>query len=294
MDDRLTLHWSPWYLLWGAGANRAIPTQPGLYRVRRIGLDGVDYIGQTGIAGRGLRGRLGMLLGVYAAEMPYADPHTAAPALWALRHATGCDFEASVAVAEGTAQWRKGLEALAIALYRQERGESPTVEFGRVPAGHRGSSGNNARLVAAGKRVRGGPTVEATVRNLRASRPPARSAGTPRARPGAATGGLLGSRWSWWLAVSRHEGSIGCGRPKQRASSIIGQGLIGRRVATHLAKSRTSEQTQGAIFAARESLQASWVAADQYAAHQLLELESDLIAAHLLATGEVPAAQFLG
>jgi hypothetical protein len=33
---------------------------------------------------------------------------------------------------------------------------------------------------------------------------------------------------------------------------------------------------------------------DDWLDHQRLELENDLIAAHLLTTGQVPAAQFLG
>src|SRR5436190_5983999 len=52
------------------------------------------------------------------------------PALWALRHSTNCDFEVSVVAISGNAPWRKGLEALAIGLYRQQHGRSPTVNFG--------------------------------------------------------------------------------------------------------------------------------------------------------------------
>jgi hypothetical protein len=37
------------------------------------------------------------------------------------------------------------LEALAIALYRQAHGRSPTVEFGRMPPGYRASSSYNRR-----------------------------------------------------------------------------------------------------------------------------------------------------
>ncbi|MDQ3656690.1 MAG: hypothetical protein M3457_16650 [Chloroflexota bacterium] len=96
-----------------------------------MGRTDLDYIGQTGTR---LGQRLGMLAGALADEMPYRDPHTAAPALWALRHAERCSFDVSVAVVEGTTPWRKGLEALAIGLYRQEHGRSPTVEFGRIPS----------------------------------------------------------------------------------------------------------------------------------------------------------------
>lgn len=150
--------WTDWVPLLGAGRDRSIPSGPGLYRVRRVGSSGLDYIGQ---AGRSLRGRLGMLAGVHRSEMPYRDPHTAAPALWAIRHCEGCEFEASVTLVPGSVVKRKALEAVAITLYRVETGRSPTFNFGRMPPGYRASSANNARLVAAGGRVRGGPEPRA-------------------------------------------------------------------------------------------------------------------------------------
>src|SRR5690349_19797491 len=106
-----------------------------------------------------LRRRLAMLVGVYRAEMPYRDPHTAAPALWALGDALGGSFEASVVPVPGATRYRQGLEALALALYRQKYNRSPTVNFGRILRGYRLSSHNSAKLVAAGKRLRGGPST---------------------------------------------------------------------------------------------------------------------------------------
>ena len=141
--------WSAWQDLRGAGRDRRIPAGPGLYCIRRAGGEpGLDYVGQTG---RSLPGRLGQFGGVYRAQMPYRDPHTAAPALWALRHRDGCDFEVAVIEAPGTAAERKALEAAAITLYRLGSGRSPAASFGRMPAGYRISSGNNARLAAAGR-----------------------------------------------------------------------------------------------------------------------------------------------
>ena len=92
------IEWTEWLPLQALKA-RQISDGPGLYRIRRIGQERWDYLGQTGM---GLRRRLSMLRGVYAPEMPYSDPHTAAPALWAIRHQSGCDFEFSVARIEGT------------------------------------------------------------------------------------------------------------------------------------------------------------------------------------------------
>jgi hypothetical protein len=58
--------------------------EPGLYRIRRRGREDLDYLGQTGLT---LRQRVVMLRGVFGDVMPYRDPHTAGPGLWALRQA---------------------------------------------------------------------------------------------------------------------------------------------------------------------------------------------------------------
>ena len=126
--------WTPWQPFENCWKGALIPATPGLYRIRRVGFTGLDYIGQTGTT---LKQRLGMLKGIFDLEMPYRAPHTAAPALWALRHNLNCDFEVSVLPFHGSKQEREGLEALAIALYRQEFKESPTVSFGRIVTGYK-------------------------------------------------------------------------------------------------------------------------------------------------------------
>jgi len=77
-----------------------------------------------------------------------------------VRPYTGERYEASVAPVTGTTARRKGMECVAIALYRQQAGQSPTFNFGRMLAGFSKSSGNNARLVRLGRRFRGGPVTE--------------------------------------------------------------------------------------------------------------------------------------
>jgi hypothetical protein len=62
-----------------------------------MGRGDVDYIGQTGMGTMTIRKRLRMLRGVYGELMPYRDPHTAGPALWALYHQTGEDSVAAPA-----------------------------------------------------------------------------------------------------------------------------------------------------------------------------------------------------
>jgi hypothetical protein len=83
---------------------------PGLFRIRRIGRDDLDHIGQTGMGTMTLRKRRGMPRGVYGELMPYRDPHTAGPAVWTLYQRIGEEFEVSVVPVEGSTQWRKGIE----------------------------------------------------------------------------------------------------------------------------------------------------------------------------------------
>lgn len=57
---------------------------------------GADYLVYVGQTGRSLRERLSSLRRhELSPEMPFNDPHTAAPLLWALRHAEYVNFECS-------------------------------------------------------------------------------------------------------------------------------------------------------------------------------------------------------
>ena len=59
-------------------ASGSCPATAGLYRVRAVDDALLAYVGQTG---RSLRERVSALRGAFGREMPYRDPHTAAPAL---------------------------------------------------------------------------------------------------------------------------------------------------------------------------------------------------------------------
>lgn len=293
VDPHSLLSWTPWRPLMGISRDPEIPGAPGLYGIRRVGRDDLDYIGQTS---RSLRQRLGMLQGAYLDEMPYRDPHTAAPAPWALRHATRCEFEVSVAQVEGSTPWRKGVEAVAIARYRYEHERSPTIQFGRMPIGYRRSSMSNARAVDAGKRFKGGPNDALHASHEPGIAPLGRCDGNPQ-------GSQWGShQWTAWMPLP--ELSVAA---KDRGSGLyrlrgvdpgsllyIGQGLIPARLLAHLAKTRMPNDAQGSLFIAQSLLECSWVINDAWQPHQRLELENDLIAAHVLETGTIPAAQFLG
>lgn len=293
-ERRLGIEWSSAVELELAVKGISVPSEPGLYRVRRVGLDGWDYIGQTGARSMNLRKRMTMLKGVFETEMPYRDPHTGGPALWSLRHQSQASFEAEFCPVQGSTQVRKGLEAVAIAVHRQEFHRSPTFNFGRMPAGYRMSSGNNARLVAAGRRFRGGPTSETTTSH---------AAGIPPLGPldhACISETWCGHHWTRWRSLTEETLTVlvaaaGLYRIKGRDGDLvyIGEGEIKQRLRAHAAKLRTGT-VQGQALAGAVPLEFSSVANSRWERHQRLELETDLIAAHVLAVGTPPEAQFLG
>lgn len=160
-DTWCGLKWSGWVPLSNEHNElKKIPTIPGLYRIRPIGKDFLIYIGQTG---RSLRGRMGELRAYTrsSTEMPYNDPHTAAPSLWAWRDAEGWEFECSVAPAEyeevpktDSRQMREGLECYLLWQYRLEKGESTYCNFGRFH--HRYFKSSNRKSGRRGGRFPGG------------------------------------------------------------------------------------------------------------------------------------------
>lgn len=288
--------WSPWQPLFEAWKGDKLPNKPGLYRIRRIGFEGVDYIGQTGSGTMTIKKRMGMLRGVWKKEMPYRDPHTAGPALWALRRKYRVELEVSVAVVEDTTPNRKGLEALAIALYRQKSGMSPTINFGRMPLGYVMSSVNNRRLVEAGKRFRGGVSTEITQNHEAGLAPFGPLNGDIHALD------WCGFSWSTWMSLDEvvallSKEASGLYRIAGTVHSsllYIGEGKIVSRILAHDKKRNQKEHKQGCIFSTYSPLRISYIENNIWKRHHRLELENDLIAAHVLNIESIPIAQFQG
>jgi hypothetical protein len=292
--DRLGIRWGAPVRLETAVRGQDVPSMPGLYRIRRVGLRWWDYIGQTGTGQMTLHKRMAMLRGVYLPDMPYRDPHTAGPGLWALRQSGTQPFEAEFCPVEGTTPWRKGLEAVSIAVHRQEHGKSPTLNFGRMPAGFRMSSGNNARLVAAGRRFRGGPDETVTESHEPGVPPIGRLEGD------STSGSWCGHAWACWMSMGTKatqtlDSQDGLYRIRGSDERLvyIGEGAIRSRLLAHLAKLNASAP-QGQALRAATPLSFSAVANSSWRRHQRLELETDLIGAYVLANHEPPAAQFIG
>jgi hypothetical protein len=138
--DWLDLGWSEWKSL-AADSFSEVPKEPGLYRIRHQ-IEDRDHLEYTGESGDTRRRIQSLARGTYAEEMPYRDPHTAAPCIWAVRDDVGSALEVSHTTppkAEDE-QHRKGIEAALIALHRRETNRSPTANFGRIIDGYRQSS----------------------------------------------------------------------------------------------------------------------------------------------------------
>jgi hypothetical protein len=290
------LSWSPWIPHYGCWSSDLIPNTAGLYRIRRVNGLYLDYIGQSGGGANTLRKRMGALSGVYREEMPYTDPHTAAPALWALRSSLGVDFEVSVANVSCSDQIRKGLETMVIALYRQEHGCSPTANFGRIPVGFRKSSGVSRKLAAAGRQIRGGKSESQEPHHAPSVPPIALLGGDPQSLQ------WSGHKWSDWQSISpTHNnplaGAAGLYRIRDATKPgllYIGEGQVASRLADHVKMSKLCDNRKGKIFAEAEQLEASWVLNHAWLPNQRLELECDLIGAYVLTSADVPQAQFGG
>jgi hypothetical protein len=279
------LVWSPWVPLEGAGRDARFPRLPGLYRIRSVQTGRILYIGQTG---RTLKERMGALKGVYGEVMPYSDPHTAGPALWAHRTEFGETFEVSVAVLDVDRADRMGREALEVTKQRIIDGCSPAYNFGRMPRGWVKSSGNNRRLVEAGRRFRGYRLSDEEIAAL----PPDESVAPPASLEGDPRGAdWMGLAWRTADVASPGRDDVGVYRivssPWGRLD-YLGQGLIAARWRTHAAGWAHGLAAEGGVRAP-----SGWAVLG-LAPRQLLEVENDLIASHMTVFGRPPRVQFGG
>jgi hypothetical protein len=269
--------WTPFVPFGSPALTRSLPSDPGLYRVRVAGRDELAYVGQTG---RDVKQRAAALArGTLAAEMPWNDPHTAAPKLWSYRHAEGLAYEASGAACALADNDRIGTECYLVWRYRLEAGRSPLCNFGRLhprytTARNRGTGVRGRRLDDGEPDNGGGASLPGLV---------------PRGTPGAAD--WMGLAWSPVAPLTA--AAVGASVPAGSAGlyqlvgpsgdvAYIGQSAgLRARLVTH-ARSGLVE-VYGFSFT---------VVDPPPTGAQLLELESDLIAAHVAQTGHAPALQF--
>jgi hypothetical protein len=215
--------------------------------------------------------------------MPYRDPHTAAPCLWAIQDDVGSTLEVSHTTppkAEDE-QHRKGLEAALIALHGRETNRSPTANFGRIIDGYKQSSYSYNEPPYKGGRLESGEE-----------------------EPNAASGVEPPDWQNWHDSLDRDWMNLDWSEPYRLAERLdadppdvgvyriwyegqdstlayIGESSnIPSRLYSH-------KQTFGedALFAYAER-------SDLDASHKRKEIETDYIGAYYLAVGDAPIAQF--
>jgi len=105
------------------------PKNPGFYRVKADKYKHLIYIGQTG---RNLRDRLRFLVqNTYKKDMPYTDPHTAAPNLWVYRIENKFEYEVSVFSKDLDYPNRQAFEDMLLWIHRTISSESTLCNYGR-------------------------------------------------------------------------------------------------------------------------------------------------------------------
>ena len=135
-----SLPWTPWVPFSADKEEfRIIPREPGLYRIRPNNKDFLMYIGETK---RPLHQRLHELRHTLrrSERMPWSEPMTEAPSLWAWQHAEGFSYECSAAPLDASAATRRAMESFLLYRYRQEHGESTLCNFGRFHPRYRKST----------------------------------------------------------------------------------------------------------------------------------------------------------
>lgn len=122
--DRLKLEWSEWISLKDKNALKDIPSTSGLYRIRFGNQERLKYIGES----KNLHSRLRTHASCYRKTQPDNWP---ASRLWELRQECESAVEVSYSVLDENTRKRRSMEAALIALYRREKEESPTCNFGK-------------------------------------------------------------------------------------------------------------------------------------------------------------------
>ena len=83
---------------------------------------------------------------------------------------------------------------------------------------------------------------------------------------------------------------------RQRAMDLlyVGEGKIRDRIRAHLKKAALPDHPQAQAFADPEGVEVSFVIRPDLLRHHRLEIENDMIGAHVLEFDRAPGGQFLG
>jgi len=148
------IKWSDWMSLFPTRDLSVVPQEPGIYLVSHEELSGIQYVGHSRTDLRNRIRRMGYEID--SKEMPFRDPHTAAPRLWAIANEYDVDFQVCWASIDrisedetpssltstrtigelATVNELVGLKAAYLAGYRFVSRQSPTANFGYMLPGY--------------------------------------------------------------------------------------------------------------------------------------------------------------
>ncbi len=268
------LKWSPWISFTDQEGFKVIPNEPGFYRVRALGRDELFYIGQTG---RTLRERVrGLIRNTMQDDMPYNDPHTAGPSLWAWRDAEDLTFEASCSTSALGIRERKGCEDYLLWKYHLEKGESTLCNHGRFHPLYEKSKNRSSGFI-------GGRLKDGLIKSDRGnSLKPLKRVGISHEL------GWMGLDWIYGgdlLQLSSFNVPVGKG-----LYLICGEGLLYIGQSANL-RNRLKAHRKKDWGVGEASLRYHQML-DETLPHQLKEYESNLIGAYYEETGSIPKYQY--
>lgn len=276
-DDWCNLKWTPWVRFGDKRNMKLIPKNAGLYRVKPVGMKRLAYIGQTG---RDLRERLSDLINnTLKREMPFNDPHTAAPSLWAWKDAEGMEFECSAAAITIDKREREGMECYLLWQYRLEYGQSTMCNHGRF---HK----NYCKSGSRSSKKRGYYLPDGEINHAGGiSYKPLLFVGQPHDT------GWMGLRWSEIMLLTPEEvknlpnvfGVYKILAPQTKDLLYIGESIKLRNRLVNHSKKKWGLNPVAFAFCLLPEVKLI---------HQLKELENDLIGGYYALTKMVPMFQF--
>lgn len=122
-------NWSEWYSVLPPDEQQIEYEGPGILRICHSKLSGIHYVGHTDNSIQNRARSLGYELN--NKEMPYINPFSAAPCLWAIQQELGDEFFVSYYAVDED-QPTQVLEDVYLSLYRMTTAQSPTANFGRM------------------------------------------------------------------------------------------------------------------------------------------------------------------
>lgn len=127
------LQWSDWTAILPTEDLGCIPEESGILRIGYTGASGLQYVGRSN---HNLRNRIRRIgYEVKKNEMPFTDPVSAAPCLWAMKQELDGEFHVSWCDGFSSSEVNNAKHAY-LTMYQKVTSQSPTANYGRMFIGY--------------------------------------------------------------------------------------------------------------------------------------------------------------